>query len=150
MSCRRVKGNLIQQNCYIRDVVPPRDVRTVYCDKTYSVLETVQEGNSVRDEVKVKPYPITPEYVNSFADSCDISRDLGCLQTNVRHGDQNLGDVREIQKMSKMSLSEIHSMIEHLQQVVAEKKSEGLDTSVPIGSKDPPVTNADSSDSEVK
>lgn len=124
MSCRRIESRLIKQNCYIRDVVPPTDVKTVYSDKHYAILETVQEGNGVRDEVKFKPYPITPEYVNSFADSCDISRDLGCLQTNVRSGETNLGDIREVQKMSKLSMSEIRSMLEHLKQIISDKEAE--------------------------
>lgn len=116
MSCKRVESNLIKQNCYVRDVVPPHDVRTVYkSDESYPILETKTVDNGIRDEISFKPYPITPEYVNSFADSCDISRDLASAATNVRH-DANLGDVREAQKLASLSLSDIRRIISDLQE----------------------------------
>lgn len=115
--CRRVRSGLLMQNCYLRDNCPPVDVHTVYKQEEYAVLESKTIENGIKEELSFRPYPIDSEYVSSFASSCDVSRDIGCLASNMKDGRINLGDVRETQKMTKMDLSEIRAMIAHLQSV---------------------------------
>lgn len=115
--CKRVQSNLLKQNCFLHDVCLPTDVRTVYKQEEYAVLESKTVDNGVKEEISFRPYPITSEYVSSFASSCDVSRDIGCLSSNMKEGRTNLGDIRETQKFSKMDLSQIRALIEHLQSV---------------------------------
>lgn len=98
--CTRLKTNLLRQDCYVRECFGADDLRShVASVSTYPVLEQVVEQGGVREIISERPYPVTPESVNSFADSCDYKMDpVGCQIS----GRKNLGDIRATQELLSM------------------------------------------------
>lgn len=99
----RVMSNLIQQNVYIRDVVHSSDIRStspVGSISFVSVEEDVKENSHSFKDVKY-PYPITPEYVSSFASSVDYKTNQSAM--NANSGRVNLGDVSKVQEFLNLS-----------------------------------------------
>lgn len=113
MKSSRIQSNLIQQNCFVRDVVSATDLRTSSVDKVYGTLDEETTQNGVRFKISEQPYPITPQYVNSFVDSADYRRDpANAIANGVKR--ENLGDVRDVQNLSKvdtMSAQELYAAL---------------------------------------
>lgn len=98
--CTRLKTNILRQDCYVRECFGAEDLRShVASVKTYPVLEQVTEQGGVREVLSERPYPVTPESVNSFADSCDYKLDPAGCQISGR---KNLGDIRFAQDLFSM------------------------------------------------
>lgn len=95
--CTKVVSNLLQQNVYVRDVLPIFDEKKDYRQDTYPELETVDLPNGYFEKVVEKPYPHTPESVASYADSCDYRLNLDAAMAAPPKA--NLGDVRIYQGM---------------------------------------------------
>lgn len=103
MKTNKIPSNLLQHNCYLRDVVPVFDKKTEYGDQIYLNVEEVTsiDSLSLKHDVTVQPYEITPQYVNSFVESADYRRDpfQAVLSAPKRKG---LGDIRDLQKVNAM------------------------------------------------
>lgn len=99
---KKVKSNLLDLNVYTKPYVDERD----YLVDKYSSLDFVQEPTGVREYVHDCPYPITPDYVRSFAEGCDYRTDLNSAVNAPARG-KNLGDVRAAQDFNKMDSFEI-------------------------------------------
>lgn len=110
----RVQSNLLQQNCYVRDCSPAVDVRTVLQDEpSYVSLDEVSDDNGVHFEYNSYPYPVTPQYVNSFVESSDYRRDpVSAVVNGVKHN--NLGDIRDFQNIVNMDSSVQRELYEQL------------------------------------
>lgn len=131
----RVQSNLLQQNCFVRDV-------TVFSESTLSPvdsfvsLDEVSDPSGIHFEEKVYPYPITPQYVDSFIDSSDYHKDpVGALNNAVSR--RNLGDLTDLQNVSSMDMSTARALYSELSRKLSSAPS---DLSSP----------SKSSDSEVK
>lgn len=98
---RKVPCNVLKQNCYIRDCVSLNDDKSVYDDRTFKSLEEKQTISGIDIEVVDVPYPITPQYVNSFVDSADYRKDPVSAINNGHHR-TNLGDVSGLQNVLGM------------------------------------------------
>lgn len=93
---RKVVSNVLKQNCYIRDCIPIEDVSSEYSDKTFKSLTETQTSKGIDINFVDVPYPITPQYVNSFVDSSDYRRDpVNAVANGVKR--TNLGDVSGLQ-----------------------------------------------------
>lgn len=98
---KRIQSNLLQQNCFVRDVSLSRDLRSVTSDIDFLSQDEVTTSHGVSLVDKVKKYPITPQYVNSFVDSSDYRRDpVSAISNGVKKS--NLGDLTEIQSVLSM------------------------------------------------
>ncbi len=93
---KKIFTNILKQNCYIRDCVEEKEVSTDYIDKFYTSVDEVVTSNGVKLVENQVPYPITPQYVNSFVDSSDYRRDPVNAVINAPKR-QNLGDISGIQ-----------------------------------------------------
>lgn len=101
MNSTKVKTNLIQQNCYIRDTRGVFDEHNSYAQDVYKSLDVNQTDNGIVEEVNDYPYFINPEYVQSFVSSTDYRRDpQQAIVAGVHR--QNLGDISSLQDISKL------------------------------------------------
>ncbi len=99
--CRPLKSQLLQQNVFLRDIVPAYDLKKGNSAKEYyDVFEEDvidKDGFPVHREVMKKvPYPHTPESVQSFESSTDYKIDPSNAR---RSGGVNLGDVSAVQSL---------------------------------------------------
>lgn len=108
----RVQSNLLQQNCFVRDVTKKDDVKGDSIDSFLSLNEVVTD-KGVELKTTVEPYHITPQYVSSFADSSDYRKDpISAINNGVKR--TNLGDITDIQRVSAMDASSARALYEQL------------------------------------
>lgn len=94
-----------------------------YTPRKYTVVRQIREGSVLREEEVEFDYPITPEYVTSFVEGADYHYDvLGALSRSVPR--QNLGDIRDMQKVGKMDDGDLNALIKHFTDLIAQKKQE--------------------------
>lgn len=108
---------------YKPDFCPPSVRKYDYTPKKYTVIREVREGNVLREEETELDYPITPAYVKSFVEGADYHYDvLGAMSRAVPR--KNLGDVRDMQKVSKMDDGELNALVKHFADLLAQKQQE--------------------------
>lgn len=113
----RVNSNLLQQNCFVRDVTRKSEVT---CDSSstssFFSLDEKLTKNGTEFFLTEYPYPITPQYVNSFVDSSDYRRDpISAINNGVNR--RNLGDITGVQSLSSMDMTQARSLYEQLSKV---------------------------------
>lgn len=98
----RVQSNLLQQNCFIRDVTRAIDLKVASSvDSSYLSLDEEVSSEGVKIVKKPVPYHITPDFVSSFADSADYRRDpANAVANGVSR--RNLADCTDFQKIVGM------------------------------------------------
>lgn len=134
MKNNKVVSNLLQQNCYVRDVTRADDLRSSDVRSKFSSIDEVVTSKGVELKRVVLDYPITPQYVQSFVDSSDYRRDpLQAISNAPKRS--NLGDISDIQKIDISSikdlLSELNSKIDKA--VIASKSTVNVDEVKPNG-----------------
>lgn len=107
-----IKTNLIRQNCFLVDKVVSQSTSSAIPDQFESLDEVVVD-NGVELRRVVQDYPITPEYVSSFADSADYRNDMSSSLSS-KPTRPNLGDVRDIQSVSNMDMTEARALYKQL------------------------------------
>lgn len=112
-TCRRVVGNLIQQDCYVRDCSLCRDIDTSVFPAKYISLDEKVTPTGVVQEFNEYDYPITSEYVNSFVESCDYRIDPLQAMSKSAPG-VNLGDISDIQNVANMDMEQARKIYEEL------------------------------------
>lgn len=117
---RKLKTNLLEQEIRVRDVLPARDEKNDYHVDAFVSLDVIpdNETRSMVERVTVNPYPITGEYVNSFADSTNYRLDVA--QAVSRPAGHNLGDVSAMQELLSLSKEEFDSRIAKFRDMLAE------------------------------
>lgn len=108
-----VKSNLLQQNCFVRDVSLKKDLHSTFSVDSYISLDEKISDNGYVQEYNSYPYPITPQYVQSFVDSVDYRRDPANAVANGVHR-VNLGDVGSIQRLYGLDSSNQRALYEQL------------------------------------
>lgn len=143
-SCKKVYSNILQQNVYLRDCTEKKSLSNpaASSEKVYTSLDEVVTSNGVELRETVNPYPITPESVSSYAQSCDYKLDPLASSKMPARG-VNLGDVTELQNLSKMSKSDLQAIYSRLQEVFSVPAASS-ESAVPVDSE------VKSDDSEVK
>lgn len=97
----RVQTNLIQQNCFVRDVTRKIDLQSSSPDSFFYSLDEEISSEGVKLVSKEVPYHITPDYVSSFASGVDYKRDpLGAVSCSSPR--KNLGDISGISDVMSM------------------------------------------------
>lgn len=117
---RKLMTNLLEQEIRVRDVLPARDEKNDYHVDSFVSLDVVpdNETRSMVERVTVNPYPITGEYVNSFADSTNYRLDVA--QAVSRPAGRNLGDVSAMQELLSLSKEEFDSRIAKFREMIAQ------------------------------
>lgn len=116
-----LKTHLIQQNCYIRDVSVAPAVSVGSVDKFVSLDEVVTDKGIELRETE-HDYPITPEYVNSFAESASYKTDVVGAVAKAQPG-KNLGDIRAMQDVSSMDMEHARALYTQLAERFAKAQS---------------------------
>lgn len=109
----RVQSNLLQQNCFVRDVSRAVDLKSDDTPVSYVSIDEEVTPSGTKVEFNSYPYPITPQYVNSFVDSSDYRRDpANAVANGVKKS--NFGDVRSLQSLSQMDTDSQRALYEEL------------------------------------
>lgn len=120
--CTKLKTNLLQQNVYIRDAALAHDLKDDYRQESYVAQDFKTEKGAVKEVLHVEPYPITPEYVNSFVDSCDYRSDPLAAQVKSSNDQRkNLGDVASLQGVYSMSSDQLKNYLSNIQKLYSDK-----------------------------
>lgn len=118
-----IKTNLLQQNCFVRDCTFGRDLKSSSALSTYLSVDEHTDSTGLRINYNEYPYPITPQYVNSFVDSSDYHRDpTNAVANGVKR--VNLNDVSSIQSLSKLDSSAQRALYEQLRSKFSSLKTE--------------------------
>lgn len=112
----RIQSNLLQQNCFVRDVTRVGGLVTSSSPDTFLSLDEVVTSKGISLVESENPYPITPQYVKSFASSADYRKDpfAAIASSSPR---TNLGDISSIQEVSSMDMEQARSLYSQLQSV---------------------------------
>lgn len=122
----RVHSDLLQQNCFVRDVVRKVDLLSSAPPVSYVSLDSVTIPDGIKLVETENPYPITPEYVNSFVEGSDYRNDLVSALSSVSSS-PNLGDIRCLQDASSMDTNQVISYLERLKStLLSQNKSSGV------------------------
>lgn len=109
----RVRSNLLQQDCYVRDCSLAKDVDCPLFSSEYVTLHESVTQTGLKQEFVNVPYPITPESVNSYVESCDYRRDpFGAVSSAPKR--VNLGDVSQLQDVSGMDSEQARALYAQL------------------------------------
>ena len=117
---RPVKSNLLLSNCFLRDVIPPKDIRRG--NKVHEYCELVREvkPEGIIETMKVVPYPHTVDSVKSYAEAADYRNDpASALYQASKNPRKNLGDIRETQNVLKLDSEQAQALLKTLQEAFA-------------------------------
>lgn len=115
-----VPSNLIRQNCFTRECV--HSSSSLSSPEKFFSCDQVVTDEGIRLECSEHPYPITPESVKSYADSCDYRTDpLAAASSAPRR--KNLGDVSSLQTLGQMDMTQARSLYDQLTKLFTAEKS---------------------------
>lgn len=116
-----LKTNLLQQNCFVSDMC--RGVVPTHLDNSkYVSLDEVTTEKGIELRETVNDYPITPEYVDSFAESADYKSDVaGAIAKGSSR--PNLGDISSMQKVLSMDTEQARALYTQLSERFAQKST---------------------------
>lgn len=130
---RKIQSNVLKQNCFLRDCVEEREHLSDYSDKSYTSIDEVVTNHGVEVVENQVPYPITPQYVNSFVDSSDYRRDPVNAIVNAPKR-QNLGDVSGLQTICDLDFSTAQKLYQSLKTKFEAPKETSLSNETNINS----------------
>lgn len=97
---RPVRSNLLLSNCFLQDVIPPKDIHRGNKDHKYFELVREVKPQGVIEIMREMPYPHTVESVKSYAEAADYRNDpASAIYQASKNQRQNLGDIRETQNI---------------------------------------------------
>lgn len=117
---RPVKSNLLLTNCFLRDVIPPKDIHRG--NKVHEYCELVREvkPEGIIETMKVVPYPHTVDSVKSYAEAADYRNDpVSAMYQASKNSRKNLGDIRETQNILKLDSQQAQALLKTLQEAFA-------------------------------
>lgn len=119
---KRIQSNLLQQNCYVRDVLSCEDLQSVSSDQFYESVDESTLSSGIKINHTIHTYPITVDYVNSFVESSDYRVDpLNAISNGVHK--QNLGDVGLFQQVASMDMEQASALYKQLQAKFSQAQS---------------------------
>lgn len=119
---REIGGHILRQNCFRRECVD-HTLQSPIRRQPAEYVELVRhmQSDGIKEVYEKKEYPITPEYVSSFAVSTDYKKDNSLIRP-VSELSPGLGDVRDIQRMADMDSMEIERLTKQYNEAVAKLK----------------------------
>lgn len=132
---RPIQLNLIHGQYTSRRPKIPKQVFEDFKDK-YLELRQIQTANGVVEEYIEVDYPITPDYVKSFANSTDYRNDIERALNEPARG-VNMGDMTDLQDIVNMDMT----AVKDLQAKLAECVKQLQVTQVPQEKTESEVTN---------
>lgn len=139
----RVQSNLLQQNCFVRDVRRAVDLKDGEQPSSYVSLDEKIVDDGFKQEFNSYDYPITPSYVDSFIDSSDYRRDPANAIIHG-HDKKNMGDVTQLQNILHMDTASQRELYAQLQKKFNAPAKIVSDTKIVSGTKTVSGTDANS------
>lgn len=98
---KKLVTNMLEQNVFVRDTRPAFDKKSKSAQRVYyELVENITE-DGINYKLEAVDYPITQDYVDSFADSTNYKKDpAGAVARAPQR--QNLGNISDMQKASEM------------------------------------------------
>lgn len=121
----KVSCSLMQAEIYARNSQLCKSCSN-YGKKQYEELQTLVMPNGVIQERVLVDYPITPDYVKSFAQSADYHNDPATAMAMPPRG-KNLGDITGLQEVLSKDMESARTLYSNLK-AVFEKAQTALDT----------------------
>lgn len=123
MELKPLKTRMIKQNCYVSaySYCPPIHDDNKYRKKQYNVIVRTTSPEGVKEEMQYIDYPITPEYVKSFADSCNYKNDP-LANLNLPSSRPPLGDITGLQNILQKDNSQILADVERLRALIGSQQ----------------------------
>lgn len=118
-----VRINLIQQNVYVSEALPPQKVHHSSVPDTYPEMTQETVSNGIKEVIKDVPYPHTPDRLKSYVDSTSYKTDLQSAINAPARG-MNLGDVTAMQELSRMGNDQIDALFDRIRDAVKAKNAE--------------------------
>lgn len=94
--------------------------------KKYYELREISTDNGIYEKLVEVDYPITPDYVKSFANSTDYRNDIESALNSPAPG-ANLGDMTDLQAIACMDMSAVKELQEKLSARVKELQAVQLE-----------------------
>lgn len=120
---RKIGGNILRQDCFRLEHVDhqlqspiPRQ------EKEYVELVKHLQPDGIKEVYERKEYPVTPEYVASFAVSTDYKKDPSVVRP-ISELPQGLGDVTNLQRFSQMDTAELERISRNFNEAVEQLKA---------------------------
>lgn len=119
---REIGGHILRQNCFRRECVD-HTLQSPIRRQPVEYVELVRhmQPDGIKEVYEKKEYPITPEYVSSFAVSTDYKKDNSLIRPMSELA-PGLGDVRDIQRMADMDSLEIERLTKQYNEAVSKLK----------------------------
>lgn len=117
--CKKVRASWLQQDVYVREIVPTPPDDNDYIIDAYVAQDIVTDPSGcVRDDYHVESYPITPESVASYAAGSDYRLDPTSAVARSSPG-KNLGDVRGIQDLLTMDKADFDAAMQRFRDMIS-------------------------------
>lgn len=119
---REIGGHILRQNCFRRECVD-HTLQSPIRRQPAEYVELVRrmQSDGIKEVYEKKEYPITPQYVSSFAVSTDYKKDNSIIRP-MSELSPGLGDVRDIQRMADMDSMEIERLTKQYNEAVSKLK----------------------------
>lgn len=119
---RNIGGCILRQNCFRREQVD-HSLQLPIRRQPGEYVELVRhmQPDGIKEVYESKEYPITPEYVASFAVSTDYKKDSSVIRP-MSELSPGIGDIREIQRISNMDTMEIERLTKQYNEAVSKLK----------------------------
>ena len=112
---RPVKSNLLLNNCFLQDVLPPKDIHRGNKEHKYYELVREVKQHGVIETMREMPYPHTVDSVKSYAEAADYRNDpASAIYLASKNPRKNLGDIRETQNILGLDSQAARALYEAL------------------------------------
>lgn len=124
MSKQRIKltTNLINAEIYANSPQLVSGVKGNRTPSKYREVVEVRDDNGMHFETVERDYPITADYVNSFADAANYKKDISSALNAPKK--TNLGDISSVQEILQSDSRDILQQIDDLKKRVLETQKE--------------------------
>lgn len=122
---RQIKSNLLLSNCFLQDVLPPKDIHRGNKEHQYYELVREVKPEGIIESMREMPYPHTVDSVKSYAEASDYRNDpAAAIYKASLNPRKNLGDIRETQGLLKLDSQAARALYETLAKAFAKANEE--------------------------
>lgn len=122
---RPIKSNLLLSNCFLTDVLPPKDIHRGNKEHKYFELVREVKPEGLIETMREMPYPHTIESVKSYAEASDYRNDpASAMYQASKNPRKNLGDIRETQSILELDSQAAQALVKTLQEAFAKANEE--------------------------
>lgn len=111
---KKVYSNVLQQNCFVRQIAPLFDKKSKFIDSDFWQLDREVTPDGYREKLVKYPHKVTPDSVNSYADSTNYRIDTENFVLGSGRNYQS-ADVRAIQDIASMDSEQARVYLDELQ-----------------------------------